>query len=133
MSHLCRLILLFCSLAVGQVFGAFDDGLDGLIVNQTMTRFGQDFYSQFVKHWNEYQMVVPANLVVHERPSARWGSQIWIEYRQRMIEYHRIGASTRAIGEIAQRAATNIFNLLLQERSSTVGNGGELEQDDHIY
>jgi curli production assembly/transport component CsgE len=111
---------------------AYDDGLDGLIINQTLTRFGQDFYNQFVKHWNEYQIMIPANLAVYERPSARWGSQIWIEYRGRRIFQRNVGPSMRAIDELANQAAARTFNLMLQEQSLFNGGKDAIEADD-IY
>lgn len=111
---------------------AMDDGLDGLVVNQTMTRFGQDFYSQFMKYWNDYQIIMPANLAIYERPSARWGSQIWIEYRGRRIFQQNVGPSMNAIDDLAKFAAQRAFKLLLQEQNDINGGKDAFEQD-NIY
>jgi len=125
-------VLSLLVLAWGVPARAFDDGLDGLVVNQTVSRFGQDFYSQFVKYWSEYQIVMSANLAVYERPSARWGSQIWIEYRGGRIFQQNVGPSMRAIEDMARLAASRTFNLLLQEQNALNGNKNAFEQDD-IY
>lgn len=101
---------------------------DGLAINQTVTRFGQDFYNSFVKYWNEYQLVMPTNLTVYERPTARFGSLIWIEYRGQRIFQQYVGPSMRAIDELAKAAAANIFTYLLNEQNAlNGGSNNELE------
>jgi curli production assembly/transport component CsgE len=57
----------------------------GVVANQTMTVVGQDFYQYFVALWRDKQMSDRYEVSIHERPSARWGSQIWVEYAQRRV------------------------------------------------
>lgn len=94
------------------------DDPDGLTINQTVTRFGQVFYNDFVKHWNDYSHLVSANLTVYERPSARWGSLIWIEYRGRRIFQRQVGPSIRTIEDMARTAAAESFGYVLNEQNT---------------
>jgi curli production assembly/transport component CsgE len=121
--------LLTALLIAAPVWGS-DDGLDGLVINQAATRFGQEFYVEFVKYWNEYQIVTPASLIVHERPSARWGSAIWIEYRGRNIFKRNVGAGIRDLDALAKMAAERVFTVILQERNAFNGGSDAFEQDD---
>lgn len=130
MRHLRAVACILVGLLVASSARGVDDGLDGLVVNQTVTRFGQEFYVQFVKYWNEYQIVTPANLMVHERPSARWGSAIWIEYRGRNIFQRNVGANMRDLDSLAKAAAERVFMVILQERNNFNGGSDAFEQDE---
>jgi curli production assembly/transport component CsgE len=57
----------------------------GVVANQTITVAGQEFYQCFVSAWRDKDMSERYAISIHERPSARWGSQIWIEYAQKRI------------------------------------------------
>lgn len=57
----------------------------GVVLNQTITLVGQDFYQYFVAAWRDKPLSERYVLSVHERPSARLGSQIWVEYANRRV------------------------------------------------
>jgi len=57
----------------------------GIIVNQTMTSTGFRFYQNFLDCWREQKRSLDGNLVIYERPSARWGDLVWIEYKQKIL------------------------------------------------
>jgi curli production assembly/transport component CsgE len=57
----------------------------GVVVNQTVTVAGQEFFQHFVAGWRDRDLSERYAISVSERPSARWGSQIWIEFAQRRI------------------------------------------------
>ncbi|MDB5885558.1 MAG: hypothetical protein JWR74_1729 [Polaromonas sp.] len=57
----------------------------GVVVNQTITLIGQDFYLNFVAAWRDKPLSERYTLSVHERPSARLGSQVWVEYGNRRV------------------------------------------------
>lgn len=113
-----HVLLLAIALALSAQPCAAADDPDGLAINQTVTRFGQAFYNDFVKHWNDYSHLVAANLTVYERPSARWGSLIWIEHRGRRIFQRQVGPSIRAIEEMAKAAAAECFGYMLSEQNT---------------
>ncbi len=57
----------------------------GVVVNQTVTVAGQDFYQYFVSYWRDKANSERYAVSVHERPSARWGSQVWVEFAQKRV------------------------------------------------
>ncbi len=57
----------------------------GVVANQTITVAGQDFFQHFVAAWRDRDLSERYAISIHERPSARWGTRIWIEYAQRPI------------------------------------------------
>src|SRR5690625_653821 len=60
----------------------FEDPRRGVVVNRTITVQGQEFYQFFSMRWSYIAGDASYTLSVHERPSARWGSEIWVEYRR---------------------------------------------------
>lgn len=67
----------------GGVRDAEDYG--GIVINQTVTVAGHDFYNYFVAAWRDRDLGDRYSVSIHERPSPRWGSQVWIEYAQRRV------------------------------------------------
>ena len=57
---------------------AEDIEIERLLIDETITRMGHEFYLHFTKAWGEPKYAGAYNLVIGERPSARWGSLIWI-------------------------------------------------------
>lgn len=52
--------------------------LQGFIINNTISRSGQEFYRKFCERLNDTS-TLDFNLAVKERPSARWGVLVWVE------------------------------------------------------
>lgn len=52
--------------------------LSGFIIDNTVSRSGGEFYRRFSERINEAGDL-DFNLVIKERPSARWGILIWVE------------------------------------------------------
>lgn len=77
----------------------------GVVANQTMTVAGQDFYRHFVSAWNEQDLSARFAISVHERPSARWGTQVWVEYAQRRIFQASLPTGRAGIRALSERAA----------------------------
>lgn len=61
---------------------ALEDPLGGIVVNRTMTVQGQDFYRFFSSWWREIDEEGRYTISIHERPSARWGSEVWVQFRR---------------------------------------------------
>lgn len=62
-----------------------EDPYAGVVLNQTITVIGQDFYRYFVTSWRDRDMSDRYAISIHERPTARLGSQVWIEFGQRRV------------------------------------------------
>ena len=92
-----RVIWFIClsMLACGPVTSAeLDQGMDidesgiesevisGIIVDDTVTIIGRRFYEAFSLAWPDYKAGSRENLSIHEQPTARSGSRIWIEHNR---------------------------------------------------
>jgi curli production assembly/transport component CsgE len=61
------------------------DPYSGVVVNNTITFIGHEFYQTFVASWRDEPGVDRFTVAIHERPSARWGSLVFIEYENREL------------------------------------------------
>jgi curli production assembly/transport component CsgE len=83
---------------------SLDSAYDGVVVNQTLTLAGHDFYQSFVAAWRDKPDTERYALTIGERPSVRLGTQVWVEFsRQRVFQTALPPARARipAIGEAA--------------------------------
>ena len=71
--------------ARGHDLGAAADGIAGLVVNQTLTNVGYDFYRIFSILWSEKSDTGNYSLSVQERLSKRYGNQVGIYLGQRRV------------------------------------------------
>lgn len=82
----------------------FSDPLGGVVVNRTVTVLGKDFYRYFSTRWRQTDESSRYSISIHERPTARFGSEIWVQYRQQRM-FHTFlppaRSATRAISEVA--------------------------------
>ena len=76
----------------------------GLIIDRTMTRFGEDFYSNFSQLLNDRYDNLDENLTVSERPTALSGSIISIHHRNKLIYRTALSPGRRQAEEKAQQA-----------------------------
>lgn len=82
----------------------FDDPLSGVAVNRTVTVLGKEFYRHFTTFWRTNPESQRYSISIYERPSARFGSEVWVLYgQQRMFHIFLPPArqATRGISEIA--------------------------------
>lgn len=84
----------------------------GVVTNQTVTVAGQDFYQYFVAAWRDREMSERFAISIHERPSARWGSQIWIEYAQRRIFQAQLPTGRSGIMALTEQAVEIAYRTL---------------------
>lgn len=105
--------------------GQFLQDLDaGVVVNQTITIVGQDFYQSFVTAWRDKPLSERYTVSVHERPSARLGSQVWVEYANRRVfqtflppARARLKESSLEAVEVAYQSIVeaDVLNLLFRD------------------
>lgn len=107
---LSRLILIAALAASASARGTSSGQQDppepygGVVVNQSVTVAGHDFYQHFALAWRENPMSERFAVSVHEQPSARWGSRVWIEFRQRRIFQANLPPGRAAIKSISLQA-----------------------------
>lgn len=76
-----------------------------LVTNQTISLVGRDFYEYFVRAWSEMPMVERYALAIHEWPSPRWGSKLWIEYSNQVVFQIFVQPARTRIKGVADEAA----------------------------
>lgn len=86
----------------------------GVVTNQTVTFTGQGFYREFVKHWSDKERAERYSIAIHERPSARWGSLIWIEYANRKIFQIFVSPGRADIKSISEQAAESAYQNVVE-------------------
>ena len=109
--RLCLILICMCMAAAPAATRAGDDiDTPGLLINQTRTFAGQEFFSAFAEQWQGYDPDSRYSIVITERPSARLGSQISVTYGgatvyQRFISFN--AAVARRAGQDATQTAFN--------------------------
>lgn len=98
--------------AAGQVDqGRIDqEPLRGLMINRTMTVMGWSFYKSFSDIWQALYPDSQDTLAVVERPTAQYGSEIWVNYLNQTV-YHTFLSPTRSRArEESQNAVEVVHN-----------------------
>ncbi len=90
----------------------------GIVVNQTFTSGGQEFYRRFTDYWREKPDFERHTLVIVERPSRRYGNQIMVNLGQRMVFFGslpiKVDAIRTASAEAVEKAYANIIAATLR-------------------
>lgn len=89
-----------------------DDGVYGVIVDQTITVIGRDFYQVFSSQWRDVKGSNDINITINERPNARTGSLVTIKADRKVI-YRRFLPPARAniiaaVNQAIRSASKNI-------------------------
>ncbi len=79
----------------------------GIILDRSVTFVGHDFYRYFSDYWRLTFTDNEDVLTVYERPSARWGSLIWVEYRSKKVAKLFVSPSNKTKA-IAEQAANQV-------------------------
>ncbi len=92
-----------------------DEGLeiDGLLINETKTKIGQDFYEFFFNFWQAPDNAKDYTLFVSERPTGNSGSWIWVNVNETTVFQNRLTPKADLIEETASSAVSIITNYLI--------------------
>lgn len=108
-----RTAVLLLSLGLAPPLSAADIEVSGLLVNETRTFAGQEFFSAFSSAWQVYDPDGRHTLVIRERPSARTGSQISVSTGANLLFQRFIGFNARVAGRAGRDASGQAYNALL--------------------
>ena len=90
--------------------------IDGLIIDQTQTRIGQEFYQNFVTFWEAPLGIEDYNILITEMANPTWGSWIWVEvggFVSKEIVYREIlKPKSEEIEETAQKGVEVVKKYL---------------------
>ncbi len=91
-----------------------EDPLTGIVINRTVTVLGKDFYHYFVTAWRQKDGDNRYSLTVYERPSARWGSEIWIEYQRNQMFRIFLSPARQAARKVSEEAAEIVHRNIIE-------------------
>lgn len=92
----------------------FDEPLGGVVVNRTVTVLGKDFYRYFATYWRHSDHSARYSISIHERPTARFGSEIWVLYRQQRIFHTFLPPARAATRELSELAVEQVQERIAQ-------------------
>lgn len=81
----------------------------GVVTVQTMTTAGHDFSQHFLSAWRDQDGSDEITLAIRERPSARFGSEVWIDYAQRTVLQLRLPPARAGLPELAANAVQHVW------------------------
>ncbi|MFC3607526.1 CsgE family curli-type amyloid fiber assembly protein [Stutzerimonas tarimensis] len=104
--------------------------LSGLVIDNTISRFGYEFHRQLSMGLQDLSGMT-FHLVVRERPSARWGSLVWVEYGNQILYRRFLQPNVSQIEEIARPAVTQVLEELSRLRlQALLQDTHDLERDE---
>lgn len=102
----------------------------GITSDQTITPLGHNFYQEFARIWSPPKQIRKFNLTIGERPSARWGSLIWISNQNQILYKTSLQPGRDYSRKFAQQAARYLTDKLMRMKifghrheDDLVGNG----------
>lgn len=104
--------LLLACLPVSQ---ASEEEFMGFIVDHSISHIGHDFYRYFSERLRDTSEL-DFNLVVRERPSARWGSLVWVEYEREVLYRQFLSPNTSQLKDTAYQAADQVREAIILYR-----------------
>lgn len=82
------------------------DPSSGVVLNQTVTVGGQDFFRHFSSAWRDSPLSERVIVIVREQPSARLGNLVWIEFSQKKVFQANLPPSREHIKRMGNDAAS---------------------------
>ncbi len=86
----------------------------GIVVDHTITMIAHEFYQHFMRFWRDQPASATHNLTIYERPTARWGSIVWIEHDNKVIFRANLFSARSKTESVAEMAAIAINQQLDQ-------------------
>jgi curli production assembly/transport component CsgE len=90
------------------------DEIEGLILDRTITVLGHDFFQSFASYWRLNYPDNTTTFSIVERPTARFGSEIWIDFRGNKISRLFLSPSRSKVKDIAENVAENVNTTITQ-------------------
>jgi len=90
------------------------DLFDGIVIDQTITRAGKDFYQIFSASWHDQPLSDRYTISVREQPSARFGSQIYIVFGNRRIFQGQMSPNRSQIKMLSDAAVEMAYKAVTE-------------------
>ncbi|MEB4632896.1 CsgE family curli-type amyloid fiber assembly protein [Burkholderia contaminans] len=97
-----------------------EDQLGGTVTTDAVTLAGRDFYTYFSQTWSEIPLSERYMVAIHERPSGRYGSLIWVEFQQKRVFQTFLPIARANVKAVAESAASISFQTVIQDDLSNL-------------
>jgi curli production assembly/transport component CsgE len=91
--------------AAGGRSGRQRESAGGIVTNRAITVAGREFFDYFIAAWRDKPDSERYTLAIHERPSARLGSQVRIDFAHRPVYQARLPPSRAALKSLGEDPA----------------------------
>lgn len=108
-------LCLACWLLVAPLHADEEDEIRGFIVDNSISHIGHEFYRYFTERLRDTSRL-DFNLVVRERPSARWGSLVWVEYEGRTLYRRFLAPNVAELQPLAYEAADLVKEAVTRQK-----------------
>lgn len=103
----------------------------GIVTSQAITVAGHEFCRYFIAGWVDKPGSDRYTIAIHERPSARWGSQVWVEFGQRRVYQVQLPPARAELQALGESAADNVYQAILEiERQRQLIHDADLAPDE---
>jgi Curli assembly protein CsgE. len=113
--HALCLSLLLAAAMPGAAMADAEDEMKGFIVDNTISHIGHDFYYYFADRLRATSRL-DFNLVVRERPDARWGSLVTVEFDRDVLYRRFLPPNVTQLKEEAVAAADLVKQEVIQRK-----------------
>ena len=103
----------------------------GIVASQPITVAGQEFCRYFIAEWLDKPASDRYTIAIRERPSARWGTQVWVEYGAHRVLQVQLPPARTALQALAGNAADSAYRAMLDiEHERTFLRDADLAPDE---
>ncbi|PAU95296.1 hypothetical protein CK503_03625 [Aliifodinibius salipaludis] len=92
-------------------------GFGGMVLDETRSKMGRDFYAIFYKHWEDPKDISNFTITVSEQPTPSRGTMIQIEIDNQLVFRNRLEPRYYKTEKAAKRAVSLCKKRLVQQAS----------------
>ncbi|WP_167856691.1 CsgE family curli-type amyloid fiber assembly protein [Hymenobacter aquaticus] len=93
--------------------------IEGLVMDQTITKVGHDFYDAFYGMWEAPAEVGDYTIIIHEKPARGTSTLVSVEVNENELLELPLQPKAEVIEETAQYAFEVATNFLVQSRNDS--------------
>lgn len=90
------------------------DLYEGIVIDQTLTKNGQEFYRFFLGNWRDQPLADRYTVSVREQPSARFGSQVHVSFGTRRVFQGQLPLNRSQVKILAESAAETTYQAVTE-------------------
>lgn len=88
------------------------DGVEGLVVNSTISANGMAFFVNFLDFWRVKQDSEKYTIDIAESASKRLGNQVWVSFGQKRVFFSTLPIQRERIRMLSEQAADTSYEAL---------------------